>query len=183
MTRMNPTNKDNANPKVKEIFQKINTKLGKVPNIFLNLGNSEAALSGYMGLSESVSKTSLDPKLIEKLALVVGQTNNCHYCLSAHSVIAKGLGIEEADIIKAREAHANDAKSEAILQFAKNVVQKRGLVSDQEVSNLKAAGVNDKELAEIILIISLNIFTNYFNHITGTKIDFPLAPELSLSKR
>lgn len=178
MSRTRPLDKNKATPHVKEIFGQIESKLGKIPNIFLHLGNSEAALKGFMDLSDAAGRTSLDPRLREKIALTVGQTNNCNYCLSAHTAIAKGFGLQESDILEARQSHTADPKSQAILQFAKTVVEKRGLVDEKNISDLKAAGVDDKEITEIILVIMVNMFTNYFNHITDPVIDFPVAPEL-----
>jgi hypothetical protein len=33
------------------------------------------------------------------------------------------------------------------------------------------------KIAEIVATVALNIFTNYFNHVAGTEIDFPeVAP-------
>lgn len=58
------------------------------------------------------------------------------------------------------------------------VSQQKGNMSDQDLATLKAAGVNGKEIAEIVLAIVVNLFTNYFNLITEPKIDFPLAPKL-----
>lgn len=179
MSRINAVTSEKASSKVKDIYHQLESKLGRVPNIFLNMGNSEAVLSGYLGLSDAANQTSLNPKLREQIALIVGQTNNCNYCLSAHTAIAKGLGLQEKDIMQARHGQAQDAKSQAILKFSKVVVENRGNVSNQDVANLKAAGVSDKELAEIMLVITVNLFTNYFNHVTDPKIDFPVAPELS----
>ena len=183
MSRINAVNKEKATPKVKEIFHQLESKLGKTPNIFLNLGNSEAALQGFMSLSDAANHTSIDQKLREKIALLVAQTNNCNYCLSAHSAIAKTLGIQDEDILKARECQAKDPKSQAILKFSKIVVDKKGHVSDQDVTTMKDAGVTDKELTEIMLLISLNMFSNYFNHVTDPKIDFPVAPTLTLTHK
>jgi hypothetical protein len=35
--------------------------------------------------------------------------------------------------------------------------------------------VSEAELVEILANIALNVFTNYFNHIAGTEIDFPVV--------
>jgi len=52
------------------------------------------------------------------------------------------------------------------------------MVSDEDVAGLRAAGWNDAEIAEITANTALNIFTNYYNHIAGTVVDFPAAPKL-----
>ena len=179
MSRVKPIELDEAKEDVKAIYQQLEKKMGKVLNIFLNMGNSVATLQGFLALNEAVSHTSLSPKLREQLALVVGQLNHCQYCLSAHTAAAKGLKISEEEILKIRHGETEDPKNQAILKFAKIVVENRGQVSNQDIASLKAAGVTDQELVEIILIVVVNLFTNYFNLITDPKIDFPLAPNLS----
>lgn len=179
MGRIQPVPVEKAPRQTKEIYDGIQKKLGKVPNIFLNMGNSPATLKGYLSLSDAASQTSLSPKLREQIALIVSQTNNCNYCLSAHTAIAQGAGVSEQEIIQARKGQAQDSKTQAILAFAKSVVEKRGSVTEQDIASLKSAGVTDAEIVEITLNIILTIFTNYFNHIADTKIDFPVAPKLS----
>jgi uncharacterized peroxidase-related enzyme len=178
MSRVNSISPDKANSEVKEIYREIEKKLGKIPNIFLNMGNSPAVLKGYAQLEQAANETHLDPKTREQIALVVGESNRCHYCLSAHSVIAKGKGLDEQEIMQARQGKSKDPKSQAILNFTKAVVDNKGKVSNQDVASLKATGISDAELIDIILVIILNMFTNYFNNVTDPKIDFPLAPEL-----
>ena len=177
--RLNPVAPESAQGDVKQIYDTLQKKMNALPNIFKNMGNSPAVLKGYMALSDAASQTSLSPKLREQISLAVGQANQCGYCLSAHTVIGQTVGLQSDEMQQARKGLSSDKKEAIILTFTKSVVDKRGNVSDQEVSDLKAAGVTDKELTEIILIIALNMFTNYFNHITGTEIDFPHAPDLS----
>lgn len=178
MSRLKPVRIEEAKGEVKDLYQTLEKKMGKVINIFLNMGNSATTLKGFLNLSEAAEHTSFSPKLREQIALIVGQTNQCNYCLSAHTAVAKKLGLSEPDILKARHGESQDPKNQAILTFTQQVVEKRGHVSDQEVSDLKAAGISDAELVEIILLISVNMFTNYFNLITEPKIDFPIAPEI-----
>jgi len=178
MSRVNQVTPEKASGKVKDFYEAIQKKMGRIPNIFLNMGNSPAVLEGYLSLSDAVGHTSLSPQLREQIALAVGQANHCNYCLSAHTTIAKGAGIADNDIIKARQGQSHDPKIQSILKFVKHVVETRGNINNHDVSNLKAAGVTDHELVEIILVIAINMFTNYFNHITDPKVDFPEAPAI-----
>ena len=177
MTRVATINADTASTETKSLIEVLQKKLGTVPNIFKNMGHSPAVLKAYMGLNEAAAQTSLSPTLREQISLIVGQTNHCNYCLSAHSTIGMSVGLSETDVINARKGHGKSPKEEAILQFAKSVVEKRGVLPTAEIDALKKAGVTDKELVEIIFLISINMFTNYFNHITDPVIDFPKAPE------
>lgn len=182
MSRIQAVSQDKASPAVKEIYSGIEKKMGKLPNIFQNMGNSAPVLKGYLALSDAVGHTSLSPKIREEIALIVAETNQCNYCLSAHSAIAKSIGTNEQEILQARRGSSLDPKVQAILTFSKLVVDKRGKINDQDITSLKSKGVTDSEIVEIIFVISMNMFTNYFNHITDPQIDFPVAPGLSTQK-
>jgi alkylhydroperoxidase family enzyme len=54
-------------------------------------------------------------------------------------------------------------------------VNERGHLPPSEVATLRAAGVSDQEIVEVIATVAVNIFTNYFDHIAGTEIDFPVV--------
>jgi uncharacterized peroxidase-related enzyme len=178
MTRVNTIQPDKASSTIQDIYRDFEKKLGRVPNIFLNMGNSAAVLKGYIALNQAANETSLEPKVREQIALAVSQTNQCQYCLSAHTTIGKGAGLKDLEMIQARQGQAQDPKIQSILKFVKTVTDNRGHVNNQDVASLKAAGVTDQELTEIVLVIIETIFTNYFNNITDPKIDFPLAPNL-----
>ena len=45
--------------------------------------------------------------------------------------------------------------------------------SDSALENVRKAGYSDGEITEIVANVALNIFTNYFNHVAQTEVDFP----------
>ena len=51
----------------------------------------------------------------------------------------------------------------------------KGEVTDDAVRRVRAAGYTDGEIAEIVANVAINIFTNYFNHVAETEVDFPLV--------
>lgn len=178
MSRISQVTEQEASEELKLIQEQIKKKMGRIPNIFLHMGHSPAALKGYLATSEIAGKTSLPPKLREEIALVVAESNQCHYCLSAHSAIAKMQGLSEQQINMARKGSSGDPKESAILHFAKQIVEKRGKVSAQEVEEVKKSGVSEKEIVEIIFLVTTDMFTNYFNLIVDPQNDFPEAQPL-----
>lgn len=179
MPRIQPVNKDNADPATANLLGTVKKKLGIVPNIIATMANSTAVANAYLGFSQSLSGGSLPARLREQIALVVGETNNCGYCVAAHTALGKGAGLTEAETCDARRAQAKDEKEEAALVFAQKVVSERGWISDEDVQHVRQAGYTDGEIGEIVANVALNIFTNYFNHVAGTEVDFPAAPELT----
>ena len=95
------------------------------------------------------------------------------YCLSAHTAIGGLLEIAAADLDSARDARNADAKTAAMLRFARIVVATRGKVEDADVAAIRAAGATDAGIAEVVAIAALNVFTNLFNNVAGTDVDFP----------
>lgn len=178
MSRIEPVSEGHAEPSAQPILNMIQKRFGRLPNMFQNMANSPATLQAFASLSECCEKTSLPPKLRHEIELVMAEANACTYCIAAHSQLAKAMRFTEQDILQARRGIANDPKSQAILSFCKAVVEKKGSVSDQEVQLLRDQGVSDKELCEILLVINFNMFTNYFNKIADTEVDFPLAPKI-----
>lgn len=178
MSRISKVERENASEQVKSLYQGLEKQMGKVPNIFKHMANSPLVLQVFLGLNDALGKTSLSPKLQEKIALTTAQINKCNYCLSAHSMIAalKGLGGEEIEL--ARAAQSMDEKDAAILRFVQNVIEKRGRIPQEELDIFKKQGVTDQEIVELILAININMFTNYFNNIIDPEIDFPLALHL-----
>jgi uncharacterized peroxidase-related enzyme len=150
--------------------------LGSVPNLFRLVGNSPAALRGYLGLSGAVASSHLDSKTQERIALVVAELNGCGYCLSAHTYLGRNVaGLDDAEITANRNGSSNDIRAAAAVRFAAHVVRSRGHIADAHLQAVKAAGFEDAEIVEIVLAVALNTFTNYVNEVARTEIDFPVV--------
>ena len=156
------------------LLEAVKKQLGSVPNLFRLIGNSSAALEGYLGLSGALAKGAIGAKTRERIALVVAERNGCDYCLSAHTYLGKHVAkLDDAELEAARNGHSSDAKAEAALRFAQDVVDARGHVSNATVEDARKAGYSDAELVEIVLHVALNTLTNYANSVAATEVDFP----------
>lgn len=173
MSRIHQINPKEATGKPKELLDAVKAKLGLVPNITRAMANSPAVLEGYLGLSGALSKGDLSAKNREQIALAVGQANQCDYCLAAHTAVGKMVGLTPDQILDSRRGTAIDPKADALIRFARKVVDDRGHVSDDDMAAVRAAGLDDAAIAEVVANVALNIFTNYFNHVADTDIDFP----------
>ncbi|HJY13016.1 MAG TPA: peroxidase-related enzyme [Flavobacterium sp.] len=181
MTRLTALNPEEVTGKTKDLFNAVQAKLGVVPNMMRTMGNSPAVLEGYLNLSGALSHGKLSARTGELIALAVSESNSCDYCVAAHTFIGgKLLKTDEQVLQAARTGNSADAKTEAILQFAKTLISKGGLVNNEDVDTLKTAGVSDAELAETVAHVALNVLTNYFNNTANTEIDFPTVPSLEL---
>ena len=175
MSRFHQIAPESATGKGKELLDAVKGKLGLVPNMTRAMANAPAVLNGYLQLSGALGQGTLPAKTREQIALVVGQANGCDYCLAAHSTIGKMVGLTADQIRDSRHGTAIDPKADALIRFARKVVDSKGRVSDGDLQDVRDAGFDDGAIAEVVANVALNIFTNYFNHVAETDIDFPKA--------
>lgn len=165
--------KENVSPEAKELLAAVEKQLGMVPNIFLTLAHSPAALKAYLQFSGALAAGKLSPKLREQVALATAGKNHCDYCASAHTLLGGKAGISKEELELNLTGRSGDAKTSSALEFVTEVVEKRGEIDKPAIAALAAAGFSNEEVVEIIAHVGMNIFTNYFNHIAATAIDFP----------
>lgn len=158
------------------LLDAVKKQLGVVPNLMKLVGNSPAALEGYLNLNDALSKGALDAKTRERIALAIAEFNGCSYCLSAHTYLGKNVAkLDDVEIAANRNGHSSDPKASAAVHFATRVALERGHVSDADLNAVKAAGFSQAEIVEIVLHVALNTLTNYINEVAQTEIDFPVV--------
>ena len=54
----------------------------------------------------------------------------------------------------------------------------RGAVAEADLDEVRGAGFDDAAIAEVVANVALHVFTNYFNRMAETDLDFPEAPAL-----
>jgi len=142
------------------------------------MGHSENALSSFLAFSGAA--TSFSKKEKEVIDLAISQVNECRYCQSAHSAIAKMNGFNEKQILELREGRASwDSKFDALAKISKAIAQTRGKVSDDVKQNFFNAGYNKENLVDLVTAAGAITITNLFHNLTDVEIDFPVAPELT----
>jgi uncharacterized peroxidase-related enzyme len=180
MPRLNPVDPAQADIRAKPMLDAVHRKLGMTPNMMKTMATSPAVLKGYLDLAGALGDASIPPRTQELIALAVAEANGCDYCLSAHTAIGGLFKIPAAELDAARDAANADPKTAAFLRFARIVVETRGKVADVDVAALRAAGATDAQVAEVVAIAALNVFTNLFNNVAATEVDFPrVLPRLA----
>jgi uncharacterized peroxidase-related enzyme len=171
-----PASIEAAPEKSQPLLEAVQKQLGIVPNMFRAIGNSPAALEGYLGLNAALAKGALEPQTRERIALAIAEFNACDYCLSAHTYLGKNRSkLSDAEIAANRDGGSTDTKADAAVRFAVKVAETRGHPSEADVQAVKQAGYTDAQVMEIVLHVALNTLTNYVNETIKTEIDFPVV--------
>jgi len=173
MSRIETINPDEATGETKELFDAVQQKLGIIPNFFRVLAHSPKAVAAFLGLFENIGQGVLSPKISERIALAVAESNSCQYCVAAHSAVAQKVGLDVVEIVNARNGGSADAKADAAIRLASLLNKNRGELTTAEFAQAKEAGLSDAEIVEIITHVGLNFLTNILNKSIQVKIDFP----------
>ncbi|MCA9398870.1 MAG: carboxymuconolactone decarboxylase family protein [Candidatus Omnitrophica bacterium] len=178
MSHLNPITYEEAQPEVKELFDALKKKMKMVPNIYATVANSPTVLKALLQFGENLKQGEFSHKEVEAIALAVSEENHCEYCLSAHTAVGKMVGFSEEETRNLRLAKSDDQKLQTLTALAKEIVHTKGYPSESTINEFFSAGYSKRALVDLIGFVALNVFTNYFNHIAQTKIDFPEAQSL-----
>lgn len=171
--------KDQLNTASQSILESVQSKMGKIPNLYATIGYSSSALKAMLDTEAALStNSSFSAKEREAISLIVSQVNDCDYCLAAHTIIAKMRGYSQEDTIAIRKGQYNDPKLNAIISLAKSIASNRGSADQYDLERFFEVGYDEKALVEIIALTTLRSFTNYVFVNTKIPLDFPQATAL-----
>lgn len=147
---------------------------GRIPGLHAVMATSPSLLATYNFAHQQFMATTLTDE--EKT--VVWQTanveQNCHYCVPAHTGIAKMMNVDDAitDALR-NETALPTAKLEALRDFTLHVIRERGFVADTDTRAFLDAGFTQTNILEVILGAAQKLMSNYTNHFAQTPIDAP----------
>jgi len=158
-----------------QVYTQIKKAIGSVPNTFAAIAaHGPAALKSVLAADAVLAAGTLTKRDQEVIKLVISDAAGCDYCVAAHSYLAKLAGVKP-DVLK--QIHGGQptggAKRDALVGFVRKLAQTSGTVSGEDFAAIKAAGYSDTQLVEISLAFATTVFTNVFNRINDTEIDFP----------
>ena len=151
-------------------------KYGFLPNLYGVLAESPTAVQAYAAINKALEESALSPVEQQVVTLVVSATNDCTYCVGAHSTVAQMVRMPE-DVLDALRAQRQlpDRKLNALKTLVMSVLLHRGWVPDEDLEFFVAAGYGPQHLLDVLTIVALKTLSNYTNHIAHT----PLDPQFS----
>jgi len=150
---------------------------GFIPNLEGIFAQAPSLLKGSMALWDLFEATSFTPVEQQVIYLSANYEHECHYCMAAHSGLAKMIGMSANDIQALRNGTPlSEPKLQALRQFTQRIVQARGWLEEREIEAFLAAGYTQQQVLEVILGIAIKIMHNYTNHIAKTPLDKPFQP-------
>lgn len=165
---------DNAPKESKPLLEKSKAAFGMVPALHAVMAESPGLLEGYQVLHGLFANSSFDNDELTVVWQAINVENECHYCVPAHTGIAKSMTVDDSITEALRnETPLPSAKLEALRDFTLSVVRDRGNVDPAKIKAFLDAGYTNQSILDIILGYSQKIMSNYTNHLAKTPIDAP----------
>ena len=163
------------------IFDQLQKRLGKVPNLYATMGYSANALKGFIDFETVLNRGAFDVKQRQAIALVVSEVNGCAYCLAAHTLTAIKNGFTKENTLAIRKGEIGDTKLDAVIGLAKSITVNKGHADKQALDSFFEVGFDEAAVMELIGLIAVRAFTNYVYALTEIPVDFPEAEPLKYS--
>ncbi|GAF05584.1 carboxymuconolactone decarboxylase family protein [Saccharicrinis fermentans] len=161
-----------APEKSQPILQNSLKAFGSIPGLHGVLAASPETLEAYQTLHKLFTETSFNNDELTVVWQTINVEHECHYCVPAHTGIAKMMKVDDAITEALRNGTAMPTeKLQALHEFTLAVVQKRGAVSEDELNAFFAAGYQQQQVLEVILGLSQKVISNYTNRIAETPVD------------
>ncbi len=165
---------NSAPEKSKPLLENSQKAFGMIPGLHAVMADAPTVLDGYQKLHQLVLDSSFDNDETTVVWQTINVEHACHYCVPAHTGIAKSMKVSD-DIINALrdETPLPSDKLEALRTFTLAVVRKRGEVNSEDLKAFYEAGYQRSHVLEVILVLSQKVMSNYINHIAETPVDEP----------
>ena len=175
MSRLSKINVNEATGVAADLFAGIKKAMGRVPNAYATVGTHRpAALGAALNGDAILAKSSLSKPDVEAIKLAVSEIAGCDYCIAAHTLVGKmvGLSLEETRQVRAGVATGN-AQRDALVAFVRHVVSTHGTVDKARLDEVRAAGYSEAQVIDALFAVSVITFTNLVNRVNDTDLDFP----------
>ncbi|AXT85021.1 carboxymuconolactone decarboxylase [Aeromicrobium sp. A1-2] len=158
----------------KALLAKSKKQNGMIPGLHATMAEAPGLLEGYQVVGQLFLDSSFDKDELTVVWQSVNVEHACHYCVPAHTAIAKGMKVDDSITDALRNGTPlPDDRLEALRAFTLAMVRERGGVDDLAVQSFLDAGFTKRQVLEVVLGVSQKVMSNYTNHLARTPIDAP----------
>jgi uncharacterized peroxidase-related enzyme len=157
---------ENATGSLKEIYDDLKKKRGKLAQIHKIQSLNPETITAHMDLYMSVmfSQSPLSRAQREMMAVVVSAANDCEYCQQHHGQALNHYWKDRKRIEQLREDYNNldlNSVDKQLCQLAKVLTKTpNGVDEDKHLQPLKDTGLSDRAILDAVLVISYFNFVN-----------------------
>jgi len=178
MTRVRLVKPDTVDdPVIQQIFEWVTKLEGAVPNHFYVEMNFPELLKAKLGTSRVLWEMGeLSMEEIQHIGILVSRDNGCPYCTAAFCTILNyGLGTPEEYVerlVAEGSAAVGDQRLRTLLEFVGKVNREARSITDGDIDGLRAVGLTDKGIVQLIHLVSDFASYNRLNLALDTEYDY-----------
>ncbi len=173
MTEFTLHTQESAPEAAKPLLDNSMKSFGMIPNLHAVMAEAPPLLEGYQALHNLAQQTSFNAEELTVVWQTINVEHACHYCVPAHTGIAHSMKVNSEIIDALRNETPLPTKLEALRNVTLAIVRERGVVGEDVLNGFFAAGYQQKNVLEVILVLSQKVMSNYVNHIANTPVDAP----------
>jgi len=164
-------------PVIREIFEWVTQMEGSVPNHFYVEMNFPEFFKAKLGATKVLWQMGeLSMHEIQHVGIAVSKANGCQYCTAAFcTILNHGLETNEGEVkqfvVEGAKA-VRDKRLRTLVEFALKVNQDAAAVTDQEIAELRNAGLTDKGIVQLCHLVSDFASYNRLNLALQTDYDY-----------
>jgi AhpD family alkylhydroperoxidase len=156
-----------------ERLAELEARHGRVGTMVATMAGSPSVLAGYLDLSRAVKRTKLTRAVSERISLAVQDHLGCAFCLEAHTDAARTAGLDDSEIALARAGTSADPAIAPIIAFGRRAHQEPASITAADIDALRALGLRQRHVLDIVALVALNVLTGTFNLVAGLEPDPP----------
>ena len=171
----------------REVAESGVVQYGQLLNTWSALLNRPEIFAAYLPFLRAVAGPgTLDPKVKDTSAFLVGVLNHCRYTVSHRAASAKRNGVDDDDLRKvaAREWDSFDPTMQAVLAFTEQLTTlpddlryaDAPRVVDPEILERLSADLTDAQIVELTMSVSVWNALARFHRVMGFDLDMPAPP-------
>ena len=146
---------------------------GFVPNLLATMAQSPSASRVYFNADLGFQRGTLTPGEQQIVLLAARKENDCRYCTTSHSVLARFFVNVPGDAIVAIESDRplSDPEFNVLVNITRHLVSQSGYAPRKTIDEFIAAGYSKDQLLEVLVGVGLKTISNYFDHVSAVKIE------------
>jgi len=150
---------------------------GYVPNYAAAFASRPEVARAWSALGAAVGN-GMDRRRFELATIAAARALRSTYCTAAHSKFLRDACGDEATMLSIAadpEGTALDATDRAVMKFARKVAVDASSVSQADVDELRAVGLSDNDMADIVFAVAARSFFTRVLDGLGVGADHQLA--------
>lgn len=158
-----------APEEIREELALIEKTIGFLPMMYAKMAEAPGLMKAYRAGSTLFDQTALTAIERQVVSLTASRLHGCDFCMTAHSWLARKLGMAPEILEALREGTAlPDGKLDALRIFVEAMGAKRGAVTEADKDAFFAAGFTRRHALEVVHGVALKVMTNYTNALADT---------------